>query len=41
MMRAILIDWMMEVSNEFMLKKETLYLAINYTDRYLSKVPNV
>ncbi len=35
-MRAILFDWMMEVSEEFMLKRETFYIAINLVDRFLS-----
>ena len=34
-MREILIDWMMEVCEEFMIKRETLYVALNYIDRYL------
>jgi hypothetical protein len=41
MMRAILIDWMMEVCSEFFLKRDTLYQAINFVDRYLSVVPDV
>ena len=41
MMRAILIDWMMEVCNEFTLKRETFYYAINYVDRFLSARVNV
>jgi len=40
-MRGILIDWMMEVSAEFQLKRDTLYQAVNFVDRYLSTVPNV
>ncbi len=32
-MRAILIDWMMEVSHEFLLGRETLHLAVTYVDR--------
>jgi len=35
-MRAILVDWMMEVSEEFGLKRETYHIAINLVDRYLS-----
>ncbi|XP_028954464.1 cyclin-A1-4-like isoform X3 [Malus domestica] len=35
-MRAILIDWLVEVAEEFRLVPETLYLTINYVDRYLS-----
>lgn len=37
-MRAILFDWMMEVSEEFMLKRESYYIAANYVERYLSLV---
>lgn len=37
-MRAILLDWMMEVSCEFAMKRQTYYLAINYVDRYLMSV---
>jgi Cyclin, N-terminal domain len=40
-MRAILLDWMMEVWNEFTLKRETVYYSINYVDRYLSVHPKV
>ncbi|CAG9327905.1 unnamed protein product [Blepharisma stoltei] len=35
-MRAILYDWMMEVSSEFTLKRETFHLSITYVDRFLS-----
>lgn len=35
-MRSILIDWLVEVSEEYKLNIETLYLAVNYTDRFLS-----
>lgn len=38
-MRAILLDWMMEVACEFAMKRQTYYLAINYIDRYLTKEP--
>lgn len=40
-MRTILIDWLMEVANEFMLKRETVYYAINYIDRFLSEIENI
>jgi len=40
-MRAILIDWMMEVCNEFTLKRETFYYSVNYVDRFLSVHKNV
>ncbi|XP_040363950.1 cyclin-A1-4 isoform X3 [Rosa chinensis] len=35
-MRAILIDWLVEVAEEFRLVPETLFLTVNYVDRYLS-----
>ena len=34
-MRAIILDWMMELSNFFRIKRETYYLTMNYLDRYL------
>lgn len=38
-MRSILVDWLNEVTQEYELTNETLYLAVNLTDRFLSKVP--
>jgi hypothetical protein len=35
-MRAVLHDWMVEVCEEYRLKPETLFLAVNYVDRFLS-----
>jgi len=35
-MRSVLIDWLVEVSQEYKLKEQTLYLTINYIDRFLS-----
>jgi cyclin-A len=35
-MRTILVDWLVEVSEEYRLNSETLYLAVNYIDRFLS-----
>ncbi|KAH0951823.1 hypothetical protein HN011_011255 [Eciton burchellii] len=35
-MRSILIDWLVEVVQEYRLHNETLYLAISYIDRFLS-----
>merc|ERR1712098_597093 len=35
-MRTILVDWLVEVSEEYKLQTETLYLAISYIDRFLS-----
>lgn len=35
-MRAILVDWLVEVSEEYKLGADTLYQAVNYLDRFLS-----
>ena len=35
-MRAILVDWMVEVHLKFKLLSETLFLTVNIIDRYLS-----
>ncbi|XP_018329929.1 cyclin-A2 [Agrilus planipennis] len=35
-MRAILVDWLVEVAEEYRLQTETLYLAVNFIDRFLS-----
>jgi len=35
-MRTILIDWMVELCDEFLLQNDTLFLAVCYIDRYLS-----
>ena len=35
-MRSILIDWLIEVGEEYKLGTETLFLAVNYIDRFLS-----
>lgn len=35
-MRTILVDWLAEVREEYKLRSETLFLAINYLDRFLS-----
>ena len=35
-MRWILVDWMVEVAEEYNLGTETLYLAVSYIDRFLS-----
>jgi cyclin A len=37
-MRAILVDWLVEVGEEYKLQPQTLYLAIHYVDRLLSIV---
>ena len=36
-MRAILVDWLVEVHLKFKLSTETLYLTINLIDRFLAK----
>ncbi|TVU47987.1 hypothetical protein EJB05_07605, partial [Eragrostis curvula] len=35
-MRAVLVDWLVEVTDEFKLQAETLYLAVSYVDRFLT-----
>ncbi|MES1918611.1 regulation of cyclin-dependent protein serine/threonine kinase activity [Bonamia ostreae] len=35
-MRTVLIDWLLEVQQNFKLKLETAFLAINFLDRFLS-----
>ena len=36
-MRVMLVDWMMEVCDEFGLKRETFHLAVQYTDLFLTR----
>lgn len=36
-MRAILIDWLVDVHLKFKLVPETLFLTVNLIDRYLEK----
>jgi G2/mitotic-specific cyclin 1/2 len=36
-MRGILVDWLIEVHNRFHLLPETLFLAVNIIDRFLSR----
>ena len=38
-MRAILVDWLVEVHLKFKLMPETLFLTVNLIDRYLAVVP--
>nr|GMD36043.1 putative cyclin-A3-1 [Ipomoea batatas] len=38
-MRGILVDWLVEVAEEYKLLSDTLYLTIDYIDRFLSKNP--
>ncbi|GJN86024.1 hypothetical protein PLIIFM63780_009601 [Purpureocillium lilacinum] len=35
-MRSVLMDWLVQVHNRFSLLPETLYLTVNYIDRFLS-----
>ena len=35
-MRGVLVDWLVEVAEEYKLGSDTLYLSISYIDRYLS-----
>ena len=38
-MRAILVDWMIEVADDFGFKRSTFYLAVCNVDRYLAAAP--
>ncbi|CAN0905538.1 CYCA3-4 [Linum grandiflorum] len=38
-MRGILVDWLVEVAEEYKLVSDTLYLSITYIDRFLSLSP--
>jgi hypothetical protein len=40
-MRAILVDWLVDVAEEYHLCAETLFLSVNYLDRYLALAPPV
>ncbi|KAG5573428.1 hypothetical protein H5410_063194 [Solanum commersonii] len=35
-MRGVLIDWLVEVTDEYKLLSDTLYLTVSYIDRFLS-----
>ena len=35
-MRAVLMDWLVQVHGRFALLPETLFLTVNYVDRFLS-----
>ncbi|XP_018409484.1 PREDICTED: cyclin-A1 [Nanorana parkeri] len=37
-MRTILVDWLVEVREEYKLRNETLHLAVNFLDRFLSSM---
>lgn len=34
--RGVLIDWLVEVAEEYKLLSDTLYLTVSYIDRFLS-----
>ncbi|CAH0478179.1 unnamed protein product [Peronospora belbahrii] len=36
-MRAVLVDWLIEVHQRFELEAQTLFLTVNYVDRYLAQ----
>eukprot|EP00913_Durusdinium_trenchii_P011544 g10838.t1 len=38
-MRAILVDWLVEVHMKYRLRPETLFLAVNLIDRHMSLMP--
>jgi cyclin B len=40
-MRAILVDWLIDVHLKFKLLNETLFLTVNILDRYLSIATNL
>lgn len=40
-MRAELVDWMMDISSDFIFKRETLYMAISHVDRFTSRYDNI
>lgn len=35
-MRGVLVDWLVEVAEEYKLLTDTLYLTVSYIDRFLS-----
>uniref|UniRef100_A0A3Q3WNP3 G2/mitotic-specific cyclin-B2 n=1 Tax=Mola mola TaxID=94237 RepID=A0A3Q3WNP3_MOLML len=40
-MRVVVVDWLAEVVQEYKLQSETLHLAVNYLDRFLSRTAHV
>ncbi|KAL8487597.1 hypothetical protein ACS0TY_024061 [Phlomoides rotata] len=38
-MRGVLVDWLVEVAEEYKLLPDTLYLTVSYVDRFLSLTP--
>ncbi len=41
LMRSMLVDWLALVCQEYSLRRETFYLAVDFVDRYLSLTKNV
>ena len=39
--RSILVDWLVEVGEEYKLQTETLFLAVSYIDRYRYSIPRI
>ncbi|XP_076446900.1 G2/mitotic-specific cyclin-A-like [Babylonia areolata] len=37
-MRSILVDWLVEVAEEYKLQRETLFLTVSYIDRFLAQM---
>ena len=37
-MRSIMVDWLVEVADEYKLHRETLFLSVDYVDRFLSQM---
>jgi len=37
-MRSVLVDWLIEVAEEFRIQPDTLFLSIHYIDQYLSRI---
>ena len=40
-MRAVLVDWMIEVCEVYRLHRETFYLGVDFLDRYLGSAEDV
>ena len=40
-MRVILVDWLVEVVQDYRFRSETLHLAVNYLDSFLSRTASV
>lgn len=40
-MRAVLLEWLMEVCHDRRLHRETYHLCVDYIDKYLEKSRNI